>query len=232
MADIADFAFGISPSMPLSGTVNVEDEWVHVVGTLTSPTELYPYGQITQSGEVIAPGNQPGYTLWGRPSPLFFAMLPNPPYGAKIIFAQDDDAPNAMTEIDGSLGVFRDRSYELVGKFLESQVRSASVDSDGTPMLVNYPSAVAREYTYRIAASYGYHLDFTDPAHPVWVSTPVYVTRPPMAVDIVILSRGVSTFLGIASVFGPPPGLVIDFDIQWWNGPGYRCGDFTSVSVD
>jgi hypothetical protein len=223
MADLADFAWGVSPALTLAGSIDVDDVWVHATGSLTCPESTYGYGRVNEAGELLGDPSTPPHTLWGRPAPLFFCRLPNPPYGAQIIYTEDDTAPNAMTELDPSnVGVYKDLDYYQGGKFLASQVRSVSVDPEGNPESpANWPNGVSREYTYESLS--GWVLDFSGPSA-VWVRGPTYpITLGPRNWDMVILSRGVYTYLGLTAIEGPAPGQVIDFDVRWWNGVGFRC---------
>jgi hypothetical protein len=231
MADLADFAWGICPyNANLAGTVTYDATWVYVTGTLTID-DGYAYGRIDTSGNIIGTGNEIGGIGIPYDSPYWFCRLPNPPYGAKIIYADDfsTTTPNAMTDLDPSYyGVNRNPDYlPYGGKFLNDQVRSLYVS--GSYELA--PNGIFRDYHY--VSVQHIVLDQTDPAHPFWkfeAGTPLVDLSNDY--EMRVLSRGIYTYIGLGGAFPPPPNMIIDFTMQWWNGPGFRCGDTSLVQVD
>jgi hypothetical protein len=252
MADISPYLYLFEGIFTLTGTVTSDTDNVYVNATVEVAEDLYPYGRDARQdsrtglyypGQVAIPFK---VVVPGGTSPYLFCRLPNPPYGAKIIYTNNDSAPNAMTELDPSnVGVFRNADYALSGKYLNDQVRSLRVQQTGgfngprvpgdplhppeewSAIWDLGPNGIRRQYEYETwPQNYFYDID-TD----TWVlpdPTPLILDAGDW--DMRIISRGAYTYLGFFG--GVAPGMIFDMNIQWWNGPGYRCGDQAALSVD
>jgi hypothetical protein len=223
MADLSQYAvyFGGAGegSAVVTGTVALESEWVHVNGTLTV-AQGYAYGQVDEHGVLIDPGS-PGFVAPAMAGAQLFVQLPNPVYGATIFYTDDPSRDNAMTEIDPDTyhGVEADANYEGVGKFLFSQLRSL-YESGDYELGAN---GVRRSHTYTTFPVWVWDDSDPDPYLHQWVQSTNEVTMPPSDFSMVVISRGAYTYMGLQVL--PAPGMVIDFDIRWWNGPGFFCDD-------
>lgn len=250
MADIAPYLFLWNGVATLTGTVDADAQWCHINATMTINPSLYPYFRATTfEGGVQRPGRIaiPYETVddEGNSLPYLFIRLPNPPYGAKILYHDDDLAPNAMTELDpGNVGVWRDANFGLGGKFLDAQVRSVHIHrisgyAGPQPVGQTIPAplvwdteialggnATRRDYFYDNYGGYVY-----EPSEGGWIIPPPNPLWWPTAnVGINIISRGRWTYVGF--LYQPSPGMVLDFDVRWWNGPGFRCDVAKMMMVD
>lgn len=248
MADLADYAIQLDYFLTLSGTVTADSGWVYVNGTITVDAGQYPYFRAT-SFDAETGVEYPGRVFFPYERPWLFARLPNSPFGARIIYADDPDAPNAMTELDGdNVGVFRDADFPQVGKYLYSQARSKYIvqtggqegprapgDTFNPPMTYDVvwdlgTNGIRRQYEYSTYRP-GFVLNPVPLAEPKWVPAPIFpIVWDASNFDIQVISRGNYTFLALGNEVSP--GMVIDLDMRWWNGPGYRCGDRQLVQVD
>lgn len=219
MADLAPFEFGGIGAV--TGTVTATTDWVHVIGTLTIASTHYAYGRIDSEGNLIS-ASVPGFIGIPFDPPYLIARLPTDLYGDKVIIADDHSpsTPNAMTDLDpGYWGVDADADYAEWGKFMFSQARSKWRYSDGSYGRELGVSGIARELEYPKVTTYEVSFDSGDPE---WVlSDPETLIRHENNYEMVGIARGSWTYLGISDP--PPPGLIIDFDIEWWRGSGFRC---------
>jgi hypothetical protein len=254
MADISPYLFLWNDVASLTGTVDSDSEWVYVNATLTFNESLFPYGRgnivtsdgFQRPGLIVSP-YAPFEAGFGT-LPQLFCRLPNPPYGARIIYTDDPTKPNAMTPIDpGNVGVDRNADFGLTGKYLGSQVRSSWVhklsgysevrpaenETDFPPLVWEtvkdtYPNGIRRQYEYDEWLGYVLAYNEETGAPIGWVlHDTVPMIWDPADTDQRVISRGGWTYLGF---FGQSsPGMIIDFEMQWWNGPGFRCGDETRI---
>jgi hypothetical protein len=246
MADLADFVYPPAAGyVSVTGTVTATSTWVHAVGTMTLNSALVAYGRIAVDGTPIDLA-APGYAL----IPFYclpFIRLPNPPYGAKIIYANNPTAPNAMTELDDSyIGVVRDADFPDNGKYLYSQMRSSmfhwsgSEGGAGAPPDTGYTTmelganATMEPYTWETIAPWLTNPDWIPyGAAPMWIrGESETLSRNERGYSLAVVSRGPDTWIVVPSQALGPPGAIIDFDLMWWNGPGFRCSDAQLVMVD
>jgi hypothetical protein len=257
MADISQYLFLWNEVATLTGTVNSDSDWVYINATLSISPTMFPYGRGTTftadgiqfPGHIIPPYSTFEAGIGGLP--YLFCRLPNPPYGAKIIAVDNDTAPNAMTELDSAnVGVEANPDFGMTGKYLGSQVRSSwvhKISGTSLPRPVDnevdfppevwsvekntYPNAIRRQYFYDTYFT-EYVLAEDEEGHPIpgeWIEhDPVPLVWDPNDTDQRVISRGGWTYLGF---FGKPsPGMVMDFDMQWWNGDGFICPHLSTMS--
>lgn len=256
MEDISRYLYLWNGVATLTGTVHADTDWVYVNATLAISSNMYDYRNTATinpangmqfPGQIAIPYAITDHGVAGNP--FIFCRLPNPPYGAQLIDEYDPDAPNAMTELDPSnVGVYSDPDFGFDGKYLQYQVRSdwikrlsgysvslprpANNEVDFPPPVTTtykdvLPNAILRQYSYDQKFT-SYALDLSA-GYPNWVDhEPVPIKVGPHDTDQRIISRGRWTYLGFYG--SPAPGMVMDFNMQWWNGEGAKCTHWNSVS--